>query len=547
MANSAEDAQGHALLRAAFHYQDGEREARTNLLLQHLQLGERVVVLEGDTGAGRTHLLRRILARQDHGLRFYAVHAEPGLTATDLLLGLLEQFEHPPAPSDNPERIRSYAAERVSAMIRNGESPVLALDDAENLDAEVLDSLLAFRTEAREPESRCMGMLLVGSRRLALGIAERQEHDQTRPPVAVSLYGFEPAATRAFLAQALKADGDEQGLLLETLDIDIVHSRSGGRPGAILDAARKQLAQPAGTTRRARPRAAGLPPWLRLPSGSRRSIALVSAGTVAVIGTLLAMTWVLDDDDPLDGNGEVFETTEITAAEPETDEPEDTDQDTVETLGSATQRDEDDAGQDAIDTSGEYDFSSEEPDDEFGDIEPPDEEIVQTPSIQELVAAAAESGEANGDPEPNGADTEVDAETEAQEEQPAGTAEGTDTDESADDDAADATDTAPDEDQSPLAQALESGQAWREAQSGNDWTVQLVAAHSPETVLGWLTSNTTDEPDGLHLLVTERDGDDWYVVVTGAMPDREAARDHMQAVLQDVDAEGAWLRQLDGL
>ncbi|MDN3518309.1 AAA family ATPase [Aquisalimonas lutea] len=557
MSERSETAAPSGTLQGRFHYSDGERETRTNLLLQHLQLGEQVVILEGDPGSGRTHLLRHVLARRDHGLQIYAVHAEPGLTLTELLVGMLEHLQLPPAPSEAPDRVRRHAVERIAAMTRNGEMPVLALDDADSTDDDLLAGLLAFREETRAEGAHALGLLLAGSPRLALRV---DEHAGTGEGTAVTvpLHGLERAGTRAFLEQALKADGDGQGHLLGTLDVEAIHAASGGRPGLILQAARKQLAgeQAAASARRR-------PPTALDRLGSRRSITLVSAAMAALVAALLILAW-LGGDEPQEPETVTIEDREIAAADDASGDGTSGDgaaDDSSMADGDADEArpapaDDGSAGDDAVDRIGNSDdFAFTDPGTEESAAGTPadgEQDAEEAPSTaaqdpDDTATGGGESGEAAQDSgpedrnggEPAGSTPEAGTTTQSAE-APAEESDG--------ESAAETTDEPRRDDReatSPLARALAEGRRWREAQPGEAWTIQLVGAYSGETVLDWLQARETDRD--LHLLRTQRDGRDWYIVVTGAEAERQqarASRDNLPEALRENDP---WIRRIQGL
>lgn len=496
MSTNASSVQGGGLLQAPFHYADGERETRMNLLLQHLQVGERVVILEGDGGSGRTHMLHRVLSRDDHGLQIYAMNVEPEVTSTEILLSMLEQFQHAEPNSSAPSRIRDYAAERVTGMLRGGESPVLAVDDADRLEPAMLDNLLAFREETRVASGRALSLLLIGSHRLALQVAERDTEKRQSNPVAVSLHGLEPAATREFLRQALDADGDTAGHLLASLDIDAVHAASGGRPGAILQVARKQLAggkeRPRPTKRPARSRPKtrrSMPAWLQL-RGPRRSMIVTAAAAIGLLATLLTLAWQL---------GGPPEPT--TVAQPLEVDP-------TAVMGPT-----------------------------------PGEALVVDVPLIDLDAAPPEAA-----PE---IDSEMDPEH--AEERPTDLSgalplfsysDALHTDLTAlADNASEDDEAATEEPASPLQRTLAEGRSWQSEQPGNHWTVQLVAGRSPNNLRSWMESHNGAVET--HMLVTEWDGGDWYVVVTGAEASESDARERLADLPDQVREGGEWVRQLN--
>ncbi len=527
MAGGVDEAQGSGALRATFHYTDGERETRANLLLQHLQSAEQVVVLQGDPGSGRTHLLRRILARSDHGLRIYAVHSEAELTLTDLLLGLLEHLRLPAPPSEAPDRIRTHTAECLAALASAGEHPVLALDDADVLGDDLLESLLSLRDDTRADGTPPPGLLLVGSPRVALRLTELAGLDHDRTPVTVALHGLDRAATRAFLAQALKADGDTDGRMLESLDIDAIVESSGGRPVAILEAARRQLAGDTPAAPAARPsRSIPLPEGL-LPSGSRRSIGLVSAATVVLVGTLLALSFIADG--PSEDEPERIESTEITAADEQVDALESGDVATPDADAPDTGQPTDPEEPEAFEAPETYGFGEDEESRDQAFREQTDESPApdaEAPEASEPEAEArpevADTDDAPDEPAPAPTDDDADGTAAAEPEQD--------------------TETEP---ASELEQALAAGRDWRAGHTDDAWTIQLVAAHNPETVQNWMERHA-DAAD-LYLLRTQRDGEDWFLVVTGADSDRETARERRDGLPEELREGGAWIRQLHGL
>lgn len=532
-------AQTGGTLRNSFNYADSEREARSNLLIQHLQLGEQVVILEGDPGAGRTHLLRRLLSRDDHGLHIHAIQAEPGLTLTEILVGLLENLQLPAAPSETPGRVRQHAIERVVALTRGGAMPVLAIDDADTVESELLADLLSFREETSTEEGHPLGLLLVGSVRLNLRIADAG-HNAVRVP----LHGFHLAGTRAFLDQALRAEGHDVERLLDDLDVEAIHEASGGRPGGILQQARRQLAGPGAAATRRGDRPTGLLRRARSPT----TLVVIGAGLAALVA---ALVWFQQGppDDP--SAGETLAETQVTPAEdaddqdaeqtdaPESDSANDDSDDALTPSSEPPLTQQTNSVRVDDETDGDNEFARLGADaaldlDEGDDDSRDDASREDTTDTAEADPAADEDSdnapaESDNDnaPAPDGADQEPGSDDDNATSEPA-------------------SEPPPDgDDQSPLAETLNAGEAWAADQSADRWTIQLVGAYSGGTILDWMAEHA--EAANLHLLRTNRDGRDWYVVVTGAESSREAAqqrRDDLPEALRDANP---WVRRLGGL
>ena len=502
-----------------FHYPDRERETRANRIIQHLQGAGAVVLLTGAEGSGRTHLLRYLLGRRVEGLAIHALRPSPELTLTELLLGALDDLELPRPTGSAPEQIRRTAAEQIATLVDQGIAPVIAVDNAHTLPAELLEGLLAFREQTREGDAPPLGLLLVGDDHLPATVTAAGGTDA----MEITLRGFDRSGTAAFVGEALAAAGDTAGHRLERLDLDALHAATDGLPGALLRALREGTS-PA-RTRTLRDRLPVRPGVPRVRLGRRtRWVLLASAATVGVVAALAVLvpgrmappeTTTEESLDPMQEEPTLVDR-EFQAAEPEPapDEPEP----------------EPDPASDAA------------PDPAVSDREPPPAQDdspsadVRRPRITDITLLAGlpdDAGEAQADTDaPEATEPEP---PEAPPEEPE------DTEETAEE----TPEEAPEESGDPLEQALAAGERWRDAQSPDAWTVQLLGARTPGTVLGWMD----DLPDGVevHLLRTERDGNAWYVVVTGAFEDRDAAREGMAALPEPLRAHGAWVRSLDGL
>ena len=142
--------------------------------LAHLLYGVRseggFVQLTGEVGTGKTTVCRCFLEQLPPGTRA-AVILNPGLTAEELLATICDEFEiaRPAGPSsikDSLDRINRYLLERHAA----GERAVLIIDEAQNLDAAVLEQVRLL-TNLETSRHKLLQIILMGQPELRATLA----------------------------------------------------------------------------------------------------------------------------------------------------------------------------------------------------------------------------------------------------------------------------------------------------------------------------------------------------------------------------------------
>lgn len=488
-------------------FEDAAYRTQVNVALNLLQTGERILLIRGEPGLGKSTFLRKLLDSAQPGLDFQPCTADPDLLFSDIWLDYLERLD---PETDYGDHVRhTQLVNLVHGMNRRGMRPVLLIDDSHDLADDTAGQLLDFWTEMAEAGE---GFGLVAALDPAVEGSEEGYLAGTRLDPArvynITLYPYDLDQTERYLQHRLQLAGGEPDLLSRK-DVERIFERSGGRPGFVNLAARDLLQEKA--TKGGR----GISlPWpghsqlsdlrRRLPEG--RSRHLLAGGVVLVIGGLLAVnlfTGTDDEDAEIVEDELVLDLPRLSRAEPEVRQEAEEETDHLP-LGMTR------------DDPLEREVPSEpiavpQPDDtpatEAQPEREPDAVAVPDPALEPVDPAPAE-------PEP--------AEPEA-------------------------TEPEPEVAEAPTAEEgvdawLARGEAWVREQPAEHYTIQVLAAGGADTLLPYLSRHNLEE--NAHLVLTQRQGNDWYLVLVGSHADREEARDAMEALPDAVRASGPWLRSL---
>jgi DamX protein len=218
-----------------FIFSDAAHRTQTNIASQMLQHSDRLLLVRGEPGVGKSTFLAGLARRRVPGLALCHIHAEPALALPTLCGRLLEGLgEELPADFD----IEGGAfLDRVWELTARGRRPVLLLDDAEQLSPAVLRQLVACWRKGVADGSP-FGLVLAGEPRLdeqmaALGVKV--------PVHVINLYPFSERQTLDYLTQCLQAAGND-GTLLSQAERRQIHIRSQGFAAAINAQAQHLLA-----------------------------------------------------------------------------------------------------------------------------------------------------------------------------------------------------------------------------------------------------------------------------------------------------------------
>jgi len=255
-----------------FLYSDPALDMPLGVLIEHLHNDDNLLVFKGDTGAGKSTQLLRLLSRGAETLDFCAFKARPG-TSFSAIDYTIRQFwgEAAGASEEMP------LAQLLCSLGEGTRRPVLVIDDAQHIESTVLAELLQLRRDIRTQCDRVPGMLLVGEPRLELQLQQATNSELPgEAHISVLLRPLTREQTEAYLRHRLQVAGANDPDLLSGDLAQAIHQESAGLPLNINAAANRQLqflgATPGGAASPA-PRAQATQPlwqrpWFRPAAGA---------------------------------------------------------------------------------------------------------------------------------------------------------------------------------------------------------------------------------------------------------------------------------------
>lgn len=215
------------------------REKRVDRLLYGLFHHQRIQLLSGPAGAGKSIALRRLEKRLRDRLLTVCIDAAD---ITDQRALLRQIGDATDSHFGEPGSARSDAASRVDAISRrlqqladDGQRVVLLLDNAEQLDAASIGSLLELARTEQAPAAGALGVVLACLPEFTADHSDRR-HWEPVPLQPLSLAG-----TGHYLQQRLCRAGIRGHGPFNRAVVENIHAQSGGWPGNIDQQARETL------------------------------------------------------------------------------------------------------------------------------------------------------------------------------------------------------------------------------------------------------------------------------------------------------------------
>lgn len=212
---------------------DHHREALAHLLYG-LDSGGGVVLLSGEIGAGKTTVCRAFLEQMPAHCRVAYIF-NPKLSVVELLTTVCEEFGLPHPPPG--EATVKGCIDPLNAFLLEGHAAgrqaVLVIDEAQNLDAAVLEQLRLL-TNLETRERKLLQIVLIGQPELRELLA-RPELEQLAQRV-IARYHLGPlteAETRQYIAHRLAIAGARGASPFTPDALRRIHRHSGGVPRRI--------------------------------------------------------------------------------------------------------------------------------------------------------------------------------------------------------------------------------------------------------------------------------------------------------------------------
>ena len=481
-------------------FADAAYKTQVNVAVQMLHASDRLLILRGEEGVGKSRFLVEMTASNVLELAMARVVATDTHSLGDICNRLLLGLGLAPETSGELR----HMVGRLWEIGSNGRKPVLLLDNAQLLAPEVLAGLLQL-WQLAGTEEKPFGLVLTVDHsfdarleQLRRGLAAISE------PHVINLYPLTEKQTAAYLQLHLQAAGDDGGLLDKRAQRQIYRS-SQGVPARINAEAENLLAAKAGRGGlfKQGQKARG--------SGGRRSwIGAALMLLVAIGGGLYAGLYLTQ-------LGEVAPTATPPAAA---------------TIAELPRFDEQPFGIAMPDRYSYRDRRTE------GNAAPakPAATATAEPTAAEAAAAAADkaASEAQRPAPPTpmlpvAKATQPPAAEPAPSEQPSTAA-------------AQASAT-------PTTAAADSGDAWLRSRPPGNYTIQLIAAHDRSTLVQYIANQSADRDfrAELALVHTIRDGKDWHLVVSGDYRSRESAQAALRGLPPAIRAARPWIRSFGSI
>ena len=536
-----------------FRFEDADIDAARNLAVHLLQSSNRVVILSGPAGVGRTSLLRQIAATDADELDCCMLDGSPQIRVANISKMLAMRMGASEVAQD-PESL----AARLRQEEASGYRPALLIDDAHRLDESTIEDLLSLREAIAKAGGRLPILLAVPSGadeallRLTATVSEQHELSE------IVLPAFTQAQTASYLDQSLAAAGEHSGRLLSPRQKQQIHEQAGGIAASINQETVRILMD---TSRKHKRLALALP-------GSWRVYAGAAAAVILLVGGFL-LTRFLAGPEP---------TTAPSQSEPLAlpAQPE---------ANSTAPTDQPDGGR----SNGDEALTAQRPTrPPAGAASPPATEAPQTPAPPAAVdsgprvaqdspsearpAAPQTPSSSIGEPAlrqtpPIAAGTPGSATTRAE------SAVLADQSEAASDNVAPASEASradiAESPASPKDTAAQSNagaeppppelayrdatptgaapahEKWLAERPADHYTIQLIAGYKERTLKRFMEQH--DVGAKAHAVEMQRQGRTWHVLVTGDYPSRGAARNALNRLPRELRDNGIWVRSFASL
>jgi general secretion pathway protein A len=190
------------------------------------------VEVTGEVGSGKTTMLRTLLARLDENKYRVAFIFNPKLTAFELLRNINQEFGVADHGVSNPELIQALN-EFLLEENRAGRTPILVIDEAQNLSGEVLEQIRLL-SNLETVEDKLIQIILVGQPELRHQLNDHSLRQlNQRIAVRYQLQALNREETSAYIRHRLNVAGRPDGRLFSPAALRRVYKCSGGVPRRI--------------------------------------------------------------------------------------------------------------------------------------------------------------------------------------------------------------------------------------------------------------------------------------------------------------------------
>ncbi len=187
------------------------------------------VEVTGEVGTGKTTILRTLLSHLDESKYRVAFIFNPKLTAFELLRNINREFGVDDAGASNPDLIHALNA-FLLAENEAGRTPILVIDEAQNLSGEVLEQIRLLSNLETE-DDKLIQVILVGQPELRHHLSDHSLRQlNQRIAVRYQLRPLNREETASYILHRLNIAGRPDGNLFSAAALKRVFACSGGIP-----------------------------------------------------------------------------------------------------------------------------------------------------------------------------------------------------------------------------------------------------------------------------------------------------------------------------
>ena len=515
-----------------------ESEARLDLIKHLIENSELVPLVRGMPGIGKSLLASRLQSGAPDNWVVCLFEADTMMQPERLLEHVARCNGLPDAKEDNIRRL----VERFELMRKRGNVPVLLIDEAQQLPPTSLITLLRL-FERQVGGGPLLSLVLFADEQIDMLLSTPQL--QIMSPQSIQVIDLPPLTREeadSYMKFVLMQEGLDQSLLLDSTRMSRIYRDTGGAPGPLGSAIRKEVGELEGGTSVSGSRLSGPLLWAGLPLAAVVILLLLFQGPINRLfspeetmpeGPLVAKIEQSGPASPGADNLTEAETAPIELPPPGRAEQAPQPPGVAPTISSTPEGPAVDAAASPLEAEAgtgptQVDIPQEAP---APVSQPTSSELAQMPEIEasppEPAVSPAEQPDTEASlpasPEPEVVGSE------------AATSE--------------AVEPSPPEDKATAVQVDPSGllksSDWLDGQPKAGYTLQLLAVGNLESVRSTVSKYKLQEQ--AFSIQGERQGQPWYPLLWGVYPSREAAL----AALKDLPAElrksGAWARSLVSL
>jgi DamX protein len=490
-----------------FLYTDPSLDMVVGVLLEHLRNDDSLLLLKGETGAGKSTQLLRLLSRGTDRLEFCAFKARAGTNFAAVEHTIRQYWKR---AADDDEALP--LDELICRIAKGGRRPVIVVDDAHHLNSAVLAQLGRLRREVRRHCDITPGLLLVGEPYLEINLEQPVDDDTpAEAHISVQIRPLTREQTEAYLRRRLQAAGAvNPGLLSGEAALDI-YQESGGLPLHINAAANRRLQSliPATDDRATTGRQPGYPLAMKALLKNRWLVP-ATAVILGIVALAILVRIVASPDKPLETREMLVlpEPRPLSAPAPAEERAEAVPSRPEIRFDTPAAPPEQSVAVPEADPRADADADAGTP--------------VDAPADEAVAEAAPET------PPPSPAEAARDVEP-APAPPPAAAPR-----------AAASSATAPDADGPVLRDT-----GWLREQPAGHFTIQILALSDLQSLRRYGREQGLDMD--LAWFRTVRDGRDWYVLVAGSYPDAETARVAIAGLPEPVRSNKPWVRSFGSI